>query len=189
MNFLGHWWLSPMGESEILAGNFMGDFVKGKAYLNYPPQIQKGILLHRQIDSFTDSHASTRSIRSMLSPVCGRFGWLATDIFYDHFLSLHWARYSSEGLEAFVFRCIEELRNHQKHFSKENTFFFEKLQENGWSLMYADQTQLRTILLNMGRRTNFMEAAKALDTEIERFLEHTEPLALAFLQDCRQRFI
>ena len=45
MNVLAHIYLS--GDSEkIIIGNYIGDYVKGRDYLNYPEQIRKGIILH-----------------------------------------------------------------------------------------------------------------------------------------------
>jgi len=55
MNYLAHLLLSGNDE-DVIFGNFIGDAVKGKQYQDYSPQIQKGILLHRQIDTFTDAH-------------------------------------------------------------------------------------------------------------------------------------
>ena len=51
MNFLAHIFLSGEGDDLLKLGNFMGDTVRGKQYLNYPKEVQRGILLHRQIDT------------------------------------------------------------------------------------------------------------------------------------------
>jgi len=59
MNYLAHAYLS-FGNQDILTGNMISDFVKGKTKFDYPLTIQKGIYLHRQIDSFTDSHILTK---------------------------------------------------------------------------------------------------------------------------------
>ena len=73
MNFLAHLYLS--GDSdEIKVGNFIADHVKGKRYLSYPEDIQTGILLHRQIDSFTDN------IRELLSTCISTIFWPACGI-------------------------------------------------------------------------------------------------------------
>ena len=55
MNYLAHLLLSGNDE-DVIFGNFIGDAIKGKQYQDYSGSIQKGILLHRQIDTFTDSH-------------------------------------------------------------------------------------------------------------------------------------
>ena len=55
MNYLGH--LALSGENEdVLFGNFIADAVKGNSYHKFNNSIQKGILLHRFIDHFTDNH-------------------------------------------------------------------------------------------------------------------------------------
>jgi acyl carrier protein phosphodiesterase len=67
MNFLAHIYLS--GDSEdLLIGNFIADFVKGKQYEQFVGSIQKGIFLHRQIDYFTDTHALVRQSTKRLQP-------------------------------------------------------------------------------------------------------------------------
>ena len=59
MNYLAHIFLSPENDL-VTIGNFMADHVKGNKYKLYAPDLQKGILLHRQIDSFTDAHELVR---------------------------------------------------------------------------------------------------------------------------------
>ena len=55
MNYLAHLVLSGKNE-EVLFGNFIADAVKGKSYLTWSKNIQKGILLHRFIDHYTDTN-------------------------------------------------------------------------------------------------------------------------------------
>ena len=65
MNFLAHIYLS--GNNDLIKiGNFMADGIRGKDYLNFPEDIKKGILLHRQIDTFTDSHPIYRMSKHRL---------------------------------------------------------------------------------------------------------------------------
>ena len=46
MNYLAHAYLS-FDDAEILTGNIISDFVKGKKKFDYPSRIQAGIKLHR----------------------------------------------------------------------------------------------------------------------------------------------
>ena len=75
MNFLAHIFLSGKDEN-LTIGNFIADSVKGKKYLKYPAGIQKGIILHRAIDSYTDTHPVVRKSTSRLFKT------------YSHYLSL-----------------------------------------------------------------------------------------------------
>jgi len=62
MNYLAHAYLS-FNEPEILIGNLISDFVKGKKKFSYSPGIQNGIAIHRAIDQFTDDHAATHAAK------------------------------------------------------------------------------------------------------------------------------
>jgi len=101
MNFLAHLYLS--GDSdELTLGNFIGDYVKGKQYLRYPPVVQRGILLHRRIDSFTDQHHIVKQSAERLRSHYGRYSGVVIDVFYDHFLSTQWNNYHNLPLPVFV---------------------------------------------------------------------------------------
>lgn len=101
MNYLAHLYLS--GESEkLIVGNFIGDYVKGRKYQDYPNEISKGILLHRQIDSFTDRHEFTRKSKEFFRKEFGLYSGIVVDFFYDHFLAKNWYEYSSVPLRAYA---------------------------------------------------------------------------------------
>ncbi len=103
MNYLAHIYLS--GESEeVILGNFIGDYVKGQQFLNYPKNVAKGIVLHRHIDSFTDSHPVVFECIVKLRPVFGKYAGIVIDIFLDHFLAVNWHNYSTEKLSTFTKR-------------------------------------------------------------------------------------
>ena len=103
MNYLSHIYLSGNSE-EIILGNFIGDYVKGQQFLNYPPEVAKGIFLHRRIDSFTDSHPVVNGCIVKLRPAYGKHAGIVIDIFLDHFLVVNWSDYSFEKLSAFTKR-------------------------------------------------------------------------------------
>src|SRR5215469_17022272 len=87
MNYLAHAYLS-FDQPEIVVGNMISDFVKGKKRFEFPEQIQKGIMLHRSIDAFTDEHAATKKAKEVFKPVVGLYAGAFIDIVYDHFLAL-----------------------------------------------------------------------------------------------------
>ena len=76
MNYLAHAYLS-FGDPDILAGNMISDFVKGKKKYEYPDRIQMGITLHRKIDEYTDytsCYATSQTISEKNSrTLCRRF--------------------------------------------------------------------------------------------------------------------
>ncbi|MDR2927994.1 MAG: ACP phosphodiesterase [Cytophagaceae bacterium] len=101
MNFLAHIYLSG-SDPQIKVGNFIGDHVKGNAYLRFAPAVQKGILLHRRIDDFTDRHPLFRESSLVFRERYGRYAFIVTDVVYDHLLATNWERYSTQPLRRFV---------------------------------------------------------------------------------------
>jgi acyl carrier protein phosphodiesterase len=100
MNYLAHIYLS--GDSdEIMLGNFIGDYVKGNKYLDFPEMVSFGIKMHRSIDSFTDQHADVRACNKLLKPGFGRYSGIVSDIFFDHFLAFNFPEYSAFSLRQF----------------------------------------------------------------------------------------
>src|SRR3989442_7909269 len=87
MNYLAHAYLS-FNQPEILVGNMISDFIKGKKQFDYPVSIQKGIRLHRDIDTFTDAHPATQQLKSFFRPHYRLYAGAFGDIVYDHFLAL-----------------------------------------------------------------------------------------------------
>jgi acyl carrier protein phosphodiesterase len=92
MNHVAHCLLS-FGDEDTLLGNFIADFVKGSRWRDYPPGVQRGILLHRHIDAFTDSHAATHECTALLRPYAKRYAGPVTDILFDHLLVKDWLQY------------------------------------------------------------------------------------------------
>src|SRR5690606_1784977 len=86
MNLLAHAYLS-FGNPGILAGNMISDYVKGRKKLDYPGIVQKGITLHREIDSFTDAHPATKAAAVFFKPYYRLYAPAFIDVVYDHFLA------------------------------------------------------------------------------------------------------
>lgn len=103
MNFLAHAYLAGESPADRLGG-LIGDFVKGPLPAGLPPEVAAGVRLHRQIDVFADTHAAFVRSRSRVSTARRRVGGVMVDMFYDHFLALHWSRFGDEPLDVFTTR-------------------------------------------------------------------------------------
>ncbi|MCB9013312.1 MAG: DUF479 domain-containing protein [Bacteroidales bacterium] len=156
MNFLAHLYLSGDHE-EIMVGNFIGDYVKGKEYLYYPEPIRKGIMLHRYIDSYTDSHPITRKSKSHISERYGKYSGIVTDIFYDYFLSSSWENYSSISLQEFVDYSFSTLKKHYYDFPQGIKNWFPNFIRNNWLMSYSSPEGIENVLYRMASRTSLPE--------------------------------
>lgn len=117
MNLLGHAFLS-FGDEDVLCGNMMGDFVKGKKILDsYPESIKTGLLLHRKIDAFTDNHPAVLKAKNIFRPFYRLYSGPIIDVLFDHFLANDPKYFSSEKkLHHFtqnIFPALEKNRQFQ----------------------------------------------------------------------------
>ena len=153
MNFLAHTYLSGCNE-EIIVGNFMGDYVKGRNYLYFPEQVKKGILIHRDIDSFTDTHEITRVSKQRVAARYHKYAGIITDIFYDHFLASLWDNYSTLPLHEFVNRTYDLLKRNYKVLPDAIKMWFPTFLENNWMMAYTTVDGIELVLELMSANTS-----------------------------------
>lgn len=120
MNFLAHLFLS-CDDEQLLLGNYMADFIRNKEVVLLPESIQKGVQLHRKIDSYTDQHPIVRQGAKRLHAQHHKYAPVMIDILYDYFLAKNWVLYTSLPLENFM-------DNTYKSLTKNMSVFPEKLQ-------------------------------------------------------------
>jgi acyl carrier protein phosphodiesterase len=101
MNFLAHLYLSQ-NNTNIMIGNFIADHIRGNNYDKFSKEIQQGIFLHREIDTFTDAHKVVRKSKRRLHKRYRHYDGVIIDIFYDYFLAKNWATYSAIPLDVYT---------------------------------------------------------------------------------------
>lgn len=152
MNFLAHIYLSGKND-EVKIGNFMADSIKGKKYLKYSKDLQKGIILHRAIDYYTDTHPVFRESTQRLFPVYGHYSGIIIDIFYDHFLAANWKKYSDTPLEQYTLQFYKLLEDNYEVLPVKVKNFLPYMIQDNWLLSYAEIEGIRKVLAGMNRRT------------------------------------
>ena len=172
MNYLAHIYLS--GDSdEIILGNFIGDFVKGNKYQNYPDQVAFGIRLHRRIDLFTDQHPDVRKCIDVLKPGYGRYSGIVVDVFFDHFLAANWNNYSEYTLREFSKHAHAVFLSNFMLLPFRVKQFLPFLIQNKRLESYAHRENMYPVLEIMSRRTslpaNSEWAMQILQKEYDQF--------------------
>ncbi len=150
MNFLTHLFLSN-GDPELLVGNLMGDFVKGRLDGRFPPGIEQGILLHREIDSFSNRNLNFLSSKRRLDRSFGHYRGVLIDLFYDHFLAAHWEDCADMPFSVFISDAWRTLSEHKEYLP-------DKLQRimpfmfSDWLPSYSDIGGIAAVLQRMSLR-------------------------------------
>ncbi len=79
----------------------------------FPKRVQQGILLHRQIDSYTDHHPTVRQSTRRLHANYSHYSGVIVDMYYDHFLAANWGDYSDVPLDVFADEFYTTLETHR----------------------------------------------------------------------------
>lgn len=174
MNFLAHIYLS--GSRDLVKlGNFSADGVRGKDYLNYPIEMQVGILLHRAIDTFTDEHPLFKKSSRRLYSKYSHYARVIVDIFYDHFLAKNWVDYSGEPLNTYVKDFYDLVNVNLSLLPPKFQNLTPYMISGNWLEGYAELEGIASVLGGMDRRTQ-MKSKMSLAAEdlIENYSEFRE---------------
>lgn len=152
MNYLAHIFLSGIEET-VLIGNFIGDYVKGKDYLKYPANIRKGIILHRRIDFFTDTHKITSQSKKYFAPQYHKWAGIVTDILYDHFLIVNWDKFCPVPLTEYKEDIFDVLQKYYPVLPERVKYFVPSFIQNDWIKIYSTQEGIVSVLYRMSMRT------------------------------------
>ena len=180
MNLLAHAFLS-FNDPDILTGNMISDFVKGKAKFDYPKAIQKGIYLHRLIDAFTDNHIVTAKAKEFFRPQYRLYSGAFVDIVYDHFLALDEQQFKEyNGLENFTHITYHLLDTETNWFPFHFQRMFPYMKEHNWLYNYRLKDGMKSAFGGLVRRAAYLnESEIAYQIFNEHYLE---------LESCYQLF-
>ncbi|MFV5701304.1 ACP phosphodiesterase [Flavobacterium sp. XS2P12] len=182
MNFLAHIYLS--GDNDLIKiGNFMADGIRGKHFESYPLEIQKGIILHRAIDTFTDAHPIFRQSTKKLHEKYHHYAGVIVDVFYDHFLAKNWNKYSDEKLNLFVARFYQSLQDNHIILSERTKGMMPYMIEHNWLVSYQTVEGINRILTQMDQRTKNESKMRFATNELSEFYPEFEDEFTDFFQE------
>ena len=185
MNFLAHIHLSGPNQW-IQTGNFMADTVRGKDYLQHPIEIQKGILLHRAIDTFTDAHSLFRSSTKRLHAKYHHYSGVIVDIFYDHFLAKNFHDYSESSLADFTQNFYRFLENHTEALTEKTQHLLPYMVQQDWLFNYQYTDGIARILGQMDRRIQRETHMQDAVQELQEFYPEFEQEFRQFYHEVQQ---
>ncbi|RTY65028.1 ACP phosphodiesterase [Flavobacterium sp. LB2P53] len=182
MNFLAHIYLS--GDNDLIKiGNFMADGIRGKHFESFPLEIQKGIILHRAIDTFTDAHLVFRKSTKRLHEHYHHYAGVIVDVFYDHFLAKNWTKYSDEKLEDFVIRFYQSLYYNYEMLSERTKGLMPTMMKENWLVSYQTVEGIEHILTQMDHRTKNESKMRFATNELSEFYSEFEKEFTEFFEE------
>ncbi|PKP50650.1 MAG: DUF479 domain-containing protein [Bacteroidetes bacterium HGW-Bacteroidetes-1] len=197
MNFLAHAYLSG-DDPDLLFGNFVADSIKGKTLNTFESRVRDGVLLHRAIDTFTDNHPVVRLGVTRLQPDFRKFSGVILDIYFDHFLAMHWKEYNQIELKAFASHVYWNLLSRYYILPPRTKRILPWMMAQDWLVGYANLNDLQRVFNGMSRRTNFnsgmenavdflMENYAAFETDFRIFFPELRIYAADFIDQIGNR--
>jgi acyl carrier protein phosphodiesterase len=166
LNYLAHIYLSG-DDKDLLFGNFIADGVKGRQIVQYPEGVVRGILLHRQIDAFTDAHPVVRQSLVRLRGRYRKYAGVILDIFYDHFLAANFEAYSPVPLLPFTTGAYRVVMEREELLPERVKMFLPHMIAHNWLFHYAQLEGINRSLTGLSRRATFASGMETAAAELE----------------------
>lgn len=179
MNYLAHAYLS-FGQPEIIVGNLISDFVKGKKKFDYPLGIQNGIVLHRNIDSFTDAHPATKDAKEIFRPHYRLYAGAFIDVVYDHFLANDENEFNETTLFSFSQSVYAILEEHKQWFPERFERMFPYMKMQNWLFHYRMIEGTEKSFGGLVRRSAYLKESETACNLFEQYYQ--------LLQHCYRLF-
>jgi acyl carrier protein phosphodiesterase len=179
MNHFAHLVLSqPTVESTV--GNLLGDFARGVDAASLPAPVRAGLLNHRAVDRFTDSHPLVLEMKHSFSRRRRRFAGIALDIYFDHLLLTHWERFEERGLDAVIAEFYQRMAAGQSLMpGMEMRRVTRRMIDHDWFGAYRDADAIAESLDGVAARIRFVND---FDNAIEDLQRHHEMIRDGFLE-------
>ncbi|HKX54568.1 MAG TPA: ACP phosphodiesterase [Xanthomonadales bacterium] len=177
MNFLAHLWLAD-GDDGLRLGAMLGDFVRGNMDdSQLPPEVQKGIQLHRFIDQFMDGLPEMADLRQKFAAPFRRYAGIIIDVAFDHQLALRWSQYSDLTLEQFDADVRHLLARYEEWLPDELKGFMRYADRRGLFAAYREKDEILHSLHGLGRRLSRSNPLHRVD---EIWDQHADDFARGF---------
>jgi acyl carrier protein phosphodiesterase len=177
MNYLAHLYLAA-DTPESLLGNLLGDFRKGLDLETLPSAIVDGIQQHQRVDIFTDTHPIVRQAKLLVAFDRRRFAGILVDVFYDHYLSVHWSTYSQVPLRVFIDQFYEVLISHQESLPDYLGRAVPYIVDQDWLGCYGT---IDGIALTLTRMSHRMRRSNPIADGIQDLVDHYEAFDRSFV--------
>lgn len=174
-----HCWLGR-GDTGLIAGGFLGDFIKGELNGSVDAELERGLRLHRHIDVQSNHLSSLKSTYHRFGSKLRRPAPILLDLMADHVLARHWDRFAQGELRDFTQHCYAAIGSFAA--PPNATRFFTHMRESDLLARYAQLDTIEDIMVRILRRLHY----EHLESELAKRLRDYEA---GFKQDFESYFV
>lgn len=176
MNYLAHLFIAKPTAASCF-GNLLGDFQRGVDKAALPNPVRQGLNTHLLVDKFTDTHPLVTNAKANFSPQRRRFSGIALDILFDHYLIVHWHRFSDQPFDDFCNHRYTLLEAALPVMPATMQRLINSMIKDQWLDVYATVDGVSSVLNRTAKRIRFKNE---FQNSIEELLPVYEQLHDAF---------
>lgn len=179
MNHFAHLVLSQ-ATVESTVGNLLGDFARGIDANSLPVPVRAGLLNHRAVDRFTDSHPLVLEMKRNFSSGRRRFAGIALDIYFDHLLLTHWEHFEQRDPGELIAKFYQRMAAGQSLMpGAEMRRVTRRMIDYDWFGSYRDSSAIAESLDRVAARIRF---ANNFDNAIQDLQRHHDFIRDGFFE-------
>lgn len=182
MNFLAHMFLT-YGDEKLTVGNYVADFIRNRDLVLFPKKVVKGIMLHRHIDHYTDTHEevlqSTRKLRKRHK----KYAPVVIDVFYDYILSKNWETYTNVPIREFADEIYKTLNKYSHLYPVHLQDITARMIADDFLLQYGKKSGMRKTFERIGKRAKFKSNFATAFDDLEKDYDKIQDGFNAFFPD------
>jgi len=175
--------LLSYSEPDLIVGSYLADFLKNNQLSDYSSSIRKGVLLHRKIDSFTDSHHSVSKCTKILHPTQHKYAPVVVDIYFDYFLTKNWKIFHTQALEIFTSEIYNVLLDQMNIYPGRVQQILPRMVEDDFLMSCSNEERLIRTFSFLKLRANFHNNFEYAHLDLKLYYDLFEENFLIFFPD------
>ena len=152
MNYLAHSFLAFSDEQ--IVGQFLEDFIPNRDRYSYPTGMQEGITLHREVDTFTDSHPQLREAKKIFSPLVRLYSGAFVDVSMDYFLA---NSLSDQALKKHAEKVYQVLRKNEEFLPERLLRMVNGMEKDNWLYNYKEDWGIKYSIQNVLNKAKYLD--------------------------------
>ena len=167
----------------LIAGGFLGDFIKGPVPAEMPADLALGVKLHRRVDAYSNQQPAIRRSCNRFPSELRRIAPILVDIIADHLLTREWSRFHNQPISTFTRRSYDLITDHRQWLTSDGHRFLNYAREVDLLASCNDWQVSVRAMHSITRRLGKSELDPMLGTATESILDDLHGDFLEYFPD------
>ncbi|MEZ5553033.1 MAG: ACP phosphodiesterase [Pseudomonadales bacterium] len=139
-------------QGSLIAGGFLGDFLKGRVPVDMPAALSLGVRLHRRVDAYSNRAPLILRSCERFPAELRRLAPVFVDIIADHLLAMSWSAHHPEVLADFTGTAYSSIAEHRDWLPESGQQFLDYAASSDLFARYQEWPVVERALHSVARR-------------------------------------